>query len=177
VINEIIFLVLSVVVLGAATSILVADEPVHVGVFLGVVLGGVAGVYLTLGAEFLAAIQILIYVGAVVTLILFAVMLTTHAAPMEDVAADRTPLSALGFGDAPPGGTSSRLSTSMPGAETVDEAQAHVEPEEDAVRRDQVEDAAGPAPAGDEAADEETEAAAPDEGGADTEDADEEAPR
>lgn len=45
---------------------------------------GVAGLYLVLNAEFLAAIQVLVYVGAVAVLVLFAVMLTRRVAdPLE----------------------------------------------------------------------------------------------
>lgn len=47
---------------------------------LGVVLIGVAGIFLVLAAEFLGFIQILVYVGAVLTLVVFAVMLTSGAA-------------------------------------------------------------------------------------------------
>lgn len=43
---------------------------------LGVVLLGVAGMFILLSAEFLAFVQILIYVGAILTLVVFAVMLT-----------------------------------------------------------------------------------------------------
>ncbi len=43
---------------------------------LGVVLFGVAGIFLVLGAEFLAFVQILVYVGAILTLVVFAIMLT-----------------------------------------------------------------------------------------------------
>lgn len=50
----------------------------HSAIFLALTLIGVACVYLYLDAEFLAIIQILIYVGAIVTLIIFAVMLTTR---------------------------------------------------------------------------------------------------
>ena len=44
---------------------------------LGITLIGVAGLFLMLGAEFLAFVQILVYVGAILTLIVFAIMLTT----------------------------------------------------------------------------------------------------
>jgi hypothetical protein len=52
-------------------------ELVHASMWLATMLLGVAGVFLTLGAEFLAVVQVLVYVGAVITLILFTVMLTT----------------------------------------------------------------------------------------------------
>ena len=46
---------------------------------LGVVLLGVAGIFIVLAAEFLGFLQILVYVGAVLTLVIFAVMLTSAA--------------------------------------------------------------------------------------------------
>ena len=46
---------------------------------LGLVLIGVAGIFIVLSAEFLGFIQILVYVGAVLTLVIFAVMLTSAA--------------------------------------------------------------------------------------------------
>lgn len=45
---------------------------------LGLTLVGVAGLFLILGAEFLAFVQILVYVGAILTLIVFAIMLTSR---------------------------------------------------------------------------------------------------
>ena len=47
---------------------------------LGVALIGVAGIFVVLAAEFVAFMQILVYVGAVLTLVIFAVMLTSAAA-------------------------------------------------------------------------------------------------
>ena len=49
---------------------------VHAALWLVVCLGAIAGCYLVLGAEFVALVQLLIYVGAVVVLVLFALMLT-----------------------------------------------------------------------------------------------------
>src|SRR4051794_41842359 len=49
---------------------------VHAALWLVVTLGAVAGLYLLLAAEFVAWVQVLIYVGAVVVLLLFALMLT-----------------------------------------------------------------------------------------------------
>ncbi|NYG06411.1 NADH:ubiquinone oxidoreductase subunit 6 (subunit J) [Phycicoccus badiiscoriae] len=49
---------------------------VHAALWLVVCLGGVAGCYLVLGAEFVALVQLLVYVGAIVVLVLFALMLT-----------------------------------------------------------------------------------------------------
>jgi NADH:ubiquinone oxidoreductase subunit 6 (subunit J) len=52
----------------------------HCALCLAAALIGTAAVYVALRAEFLAGVQILLYVGAVVTLIIFAIMLTQHLA-------------------------------------------------------------------------------------------------
>jgi NADH-quinone oxidoreductase subunit J len=71
-----VFLALAVVtVIGALGTVLMRNI-VHSALFLIVSFVGVAGIYVLLEADFLFAIQILIYVGAVATLILFGVMLT-----------------------------------------------------------------------------------------------------
>ena len=60
---------------------------VHAALWLVVALGGLAGVYLLLGAEVVALVQLLVYVGAVVVLVLFALMLTrapTGPSPRRD---------------------------------------------------------------------------------------------
>ncbi|MHB8603635.1 MAG: NADH-quinone oxidoreductase subunit J family protein [Thermoplasmatota archaeon] len=60
----------------SALKVVQSKELVHATVWLAGVLAAIAGIFLTLNAEFLAWVQILIYVGAVVTLVLFTVMLT-----------------------------------------------------------------------------------------------------
>ena len=76
---EITFLVMAAVVLASAIMVLRVKELVHATVWLAGMLLGVAGIFLTLGGEFLATIQVLVYIGAVITLILFTVMLTLPA--------------------------------------------------------------------------------------------------
>ncbi len=61
-----------------AVRIVTSRNIFHSAIFLALALIGVAGVYLFLDAEFLAVAQVLIYVGAVVTLFLFAIMLTAN---------------------------------------------------------------------------------------------------
>lgn len=73
---EIVFLLLAALVLVAAVMVLRVRELIHATVWLAALLFGIAGIFLTLGGEFLATIQVLVYVGAVITLILFTVMLT-----------------------------------------------------------------------------------------------------
>ena len=50
----------------------------HAAIFLAFTLLGVAAVYFFLHAEFLAGVQILLYVGAIMTLVIFAIMLTSR---------------------------------------------------------------------------------------------------
>jgi NADH-quinone oxidoreductase subunit J len=62
-------------------AILVASSKnvVHACIYLLVSLLGVSGLYITLGAEFVAATQLVVYVGGVVILLMFAIMLTGGA--------------------------------------------------------------------------------------------------
>jgi NADH-quinone oxidoreductase subunit J len=73
---EIVFLLVGLVTLGAALITVVTRQLVHAALWLVVALGGVAVEYLLLTAEFIAWVQVLIYVGSVVVLILFGLMLT-----------------------------------------------------------------------------------------------------
>lgn len=84
--DQMVFVVLAVTIVASSLKVVLAQEVMHAVIFLSIALLSVAGIYLTLGMEVLAMIQVLVYVGAVVTLILFTVMLTT---PSHDIA---TPL-------------------------------------------------------------------------------------
>ena len=74
---EAVFLVAGVLALVSAVMVLRVKELVHAAMWLALMLLAIAGVFLTLGAEFLAIIQVFVYIGAVITLILFTIMLTT----------------------------------------------------------------------------------------------------
>ncbi len=78
---EILFIALAL--LASASGLLAVTSPrvVHCALWLVVCLGALAGVYLVLGAEVVALVQLLVYVGAVVVLVIFALMLTR--APVE----------------------------------------------------------------------------------------------
>ena len=73
---EAIFVLLSLVALVSALLVVTTPHLVHAALWLVVTLGSVAGIFLVLAAEFVAWVQVLIYVGAVVVLLLFALMLT-----------------------------------------------------------------------------------------------------
>ena len=68
--------VIAAVMIYAALRVVTTKNVVHAALWLVVVLAGVAVQFLFLGAEFVAVTQILVYIGAVVVLFLFGVMLT-----------------------------------------------------------------------------------------------------
>jgi NADH-quinone oxidoreductase subunit J len=67
---------LGLVAVAAALLVVTTRNLIHAALWLVVCLGALAGCYLVLTAEFVAWVQVLIYVGAVVVLLLFGVMLT-----------------------------------------------------------------------------------------------------
>ncbi|WBO69244.1 NADH-quinone oxidoreductase subunit J family protein [Streptomyces camelliae] len=73
---EIAFLLVGLVTFGAALITVTTRQLVHAALWLVVALGGLAVEYLLLTAEFIAWVQVLIYVGSVVVLLLFGLMLT-----------------------------------------------------------------------------------------------------
>ena len=70
-----VFIISAVVVLSGAVGVLVARNPVHAALFLVQTLFGVAVLFVLLDATFLAAVQVIVYAGAVVILFLFVIML------------------------------------------------------------------------------------------------------
>jgi NADH:ubiquinone oxidoreductase subunit 6 (subunit J) len=82
------FLIIAVVTLFAAAAAMSLRHLVHCALSLVVALAGLAALYLNLGAEFVGFAQILVYVGAVAILIVFAVLLTrSDATPNQTVLA------------------------------------------------------------------------------------------
>ena len=79
----VVFLLLGAVVLASAVLVVTTRQLVHAALWAVVTLGALAGCYLLLSAELVAWVQVLIYVGAVIVLVLFGLMLTTReAVPM-----------------------------------------------------------------------------------------------
>lgn len=56
----------------------------HSALYLVLTLGSLAGVFVILGADFLATVQILVYVGAIAVLIIFGIMLTPHTVEIPE---------------------------------------------------------------------------------------------
>jgi NADH:ubiquinone oxidoreductase subunit 6 (subunit J) len=96
---DILLCALGALTLGAALFVVTTRHVVRAGLWLVVALGGLAGCYLVLGAELVAWVQMLIYVGAVVVLLLFAVMLTrAPIGPSDDLDRPRLPGVLVGAG-------------------------------------------------------------------------------
>jgi NADH:ubiquinone oxidoreductase subunit 6 (subunit J) len=81
---DVMLLALGAVAVGAGAAVVFTRQVVRAGLWLVVALGAVAGLYLMLAAELVAWVQVLIYVGAVVVLLLFAVMLTRAPIGVSD---------------------------------------------------------------------------------------------
>jgi len=73
---DVVFLVISVLTLISSIMVVQSRKLVHSAVYLAGALIGIAALFILLKAEFIAWVQVLVYVGAVITLILFTIMLT-----------------------------------------------------------------------------------------------------
>jgi NADH-quinone oxidoreductase subunit J len=73
---ELVFLVFAVIATGSALLSMTSAQLVHSALWLVVTLGAVAGCFVLMTAEFVAWVQVLVYVGSVVVLVIFALMLT-----------------------------------------------------------------------------------------------------
>jgi NADH-quinone oxidoreductase subunit J len=77
-IHQLLFILISVVVLGSAVLVVTTRNLFHAALFLVGSFFGVAAFYVLLDAGFFAAMQVLIYIGAIAILFIFAVMLTRN---------------------------------------------------------------------------------------------------
>ena len=78
------FYVIAVIAIGSALRMVTTNNMVHSALYLLLVLASVAAVYILLGAEFVAATQVLVYIGAILVLLLFGVMLTRARIGIDD---------------------------------------------------------------------------------------------
>jgi len=70
-----VFLILAAVAVAGAVSLILQRHPIHSALSLIVVMVALAGLYLLQGAEFIAAVQIIVYSGAIMVLFVFVIML------------------------------------------------------------------------------------------------------
>ena len=80
--EDALFWILAAVMLGSALLVVTLRDIIRCGLAMMVCFGALAGIYVVLGAPLIAAAQVIVYIGAISVLILFAIMLTqTKAAP------------------------------------------------------------------------------------------------
>lgn len=75
-----IFLLLAAVAIAGAVNVILQRHPIHSAISLIVVMVALAGLFLTLESEFIAAIQIIVYAGAIMVLFVFVIMLLNAGA-------------------------------------------------------------------------------------------------
>jgi NADH-quinone oxidoreductase subunit J len=90
-IHLILFLIFGAICVAGAVNLLAQRHPINSALSLVVVMGSLAGEYLLLGAEFVAAIQVIIYAGAIMVLFVFVIMLL-NAGAEEDTGGSRVAL-------------------------------------------------------------------------------------
>ena len=70
------FWCLSLILVGSALAVVLTKNLFHAVLWLALALTGTAGIFLLLDAEFLAAVQLLLYAGGIVTIVVFAIVVT-----------------------------------------------------------------------------------------------------
>jgi NADH-quinone oxidoreductase subunit J len=80
--DDVLFVLFAAVMLGSALLVVTLRDIIRSGLAMIVCFGSLAGLYVLLGSPILAAAQVLVYIGAISVLVLFAIMLTqTKAGP------------------------------------------------------------------------------------------------
>jgi len=74
--GDLAFWVLSVLLVGSALAVVLSKNLFHAVLWLALALTGTAGIFLLLNAEFLAAVQLLLYAGGIITVVVFAIVVT-----------------------------------------------------------------------------------------------------
>ena len=78
--HEVLFIIFGLICVGGAVNLVVQRHPINSALSLVVVMGALSLIYLLLGAEFVAAVQIIVYAGAVMVLFVFVIMLLNAGA-------------------------------------------------------------------------------------------------
>src|SRR5262244_107393 len=86
------FIILSLLTLGGGILVVADRNLFHGALWLLVSLFGVAGLFVMLSAPFLAAVQVLVYMGAIVILIIFAIMLTQRMMGIREAPNEQWPI-------------------------------------------------------------------------------------
>jgi NADH-quinone oxidoreductase subunit J len=91
ILHQILFIVFGLICVAGAINLLVQRHPIDSALSLVVVMSSLALIYLLLGAEFVAAIQVIVYAGAIMVLFVFVIMLL-NAGTEERTRGNRTAL-------------------------------------------------------------------------------------
>jgi NADH-quinone oxidoreductase subunit J len=83
VLDQIVFYSLATLTLASALAVVLHRNTVHSSLFLGLSLAGAAGIYASLGADFLFGAQIMVYVSGIAVLVMFVVMLLGRASDLH----------------------------------------------------------------------------------------------
>src|SRR6185369_7406683 len=83
VMDVILFLVFALIAVAAAINVVVQTHPISSAISLVGVMGSLAVLYLLLGAEFIAAAQVIVYAGAIMVLFVFVIMLLNAGAEVK----------------------------------------------------------------------------------------------
>ena len=78
--HQVLFIIFGIICVAGAVNLLVQRHPINSALSLVVVMGALALIYLLLGAEFVAAIQLIVYAGAIMVLFVFVIMLLNAGA-------------------------------------------------------------------------------------------------
>src|SRR5438105_9562921 len=78
--HQILFIIFGAVCIAGAINLLIQRHPINSALSLVVVMGSLALIYLLLGAEFVAAVQVIVYAGAIMVLFVFTIMLLNAGA-------------------------------------------------------------------------------------------------
>ena len=93
---DVVFALLGLLCFAAGLLVVTARNVIHAALWLVVCFGSLSGCYLVLTAELVAWVQVLIYIGAVVVLMLFGAMLTrAPIGPVQDLDSGNRPVAAL----------------------------------------------------------------------------------
>src|SRR5215475_11728100 len=81
--DVILFLIFAIIAVVCAINVVVQTHPISSAISLVGVMGSLAVLYLLLGAEFIAAAQVIVYAGAIMVLFIFVIMLLNAGAEVK----------------------------------------------------------------------------------------------
>src|SRR5580698_1704793 len=128
-----VFFFLAAIAILGAISLILQRHPIHSALSLIVVMVALAGLYLLMGAEFVAAVQIIVYGGAIMVLFIFVIMLLnagveerTNASKLAGYAGIPLALALMGLLAAAVARSSDRVQVATPGAVAPTKALANL---------------------------------------------------